>query len=88
MSANQGKVTVAEPQVQGEGTFTPPASRVEQVTRLQDELRKVRAQRANLQERQNTLESSLALLHAELATLKKLEKLSPQELEALKRLQG
>ena len=43
MSANQGKVTVAEPQVQGEGTFTPPASRVEQVTRLQDELRKVRA---------------------------------------------
>ena len=46
------------------------------------------ALRANLQERQNTLESSLALLHAELATLKKLEKLSPQELEALKRLQG
>jgi uncharacterized protein YlxW (UPF0749 family) len=86
MSTQQ--VSAPAPQIQGEGTVTAPASRIEQVARLQDELRKVRAQRANLQERQNNLESSLAQLHAELSALNKLAKLSPQELEALKRLQG
>jgi hypothetical protein len=76
------------PSVQGEGQTTAPVDRVEQVKKLQEELRHVRARKAALQERQSVLETSLTALHSELAVLAKLSKLSPQEKEALLRLSG
>ncbi len=82
------KVTAPEPEIHAEGTHAPPANRAEQIERLQAELRKVRFALAQLSERRQVLEGTLHRLLGERQAERLLEKLTPEQREALKRVQA
>lgn len=79
------KLDTVKPKVDGRGVVTAPATRDEQISKLQAELKTVRAQQAILAERRTALETSLHALHAEAAVIVKVNKLSDAEKDALVR---